>query len=74
MRSRPGQDEEAANAHWSLVSTFTMMNAEHRQHHRVATRQRWRLKVGLALVRLGLNVAPLTVADIAGEWPQADAR
>jgi hypothetical protein len=32
---------------------------------------RWRIPIGLALVRLGLVVAPLTVADIAGECPGA---
>lgn len=73
MRQRSGDDEEAADLHWSVISASSMVNAEYRRHRRAATLMRWRIPVGLALVRLGLVVAPLTVADIAGECPPADA-
>jgi hypothetical protein len=73
MRERPGNDEEAADLHWSVISASTMINAEYRRDRRAATRMRWRIPLGLALVRLGLVVAPLTVADIAGERPPVDA-
>jgi hypothetical protein len=74
VEQRPGNDEEAADLHWSLVSASTMMNAECRRERRAAARMRWRIPIGLALVRLGLVVAPLTVDDIAGECPGAPAR
>jgi hypothetical protein len=74
MRPPSGDEEEAADAHWGLVSAYTMMNAEYRRHRRAATQMRWRVRVGLALVRAGLVVAPLTVADIAGECGGVEAR
>lgn len=74
VKPPPGYDEEAADAHWSIVSAFTMMNADHRRQRRAATQMRWRVRVGLALVRAGLVVAPLTVADIAGECAVTDSR
>ena len=73
MRQRPGDDDRAADLHWSIVSASTMINADYRRRRRAAAHMRWRIPVGLALVRLGLVVAPLTVADIAGECSQADA-
>jgi hypothetical protein len=73
VRQRPGSDEEAADLHWSVISASTMVNAEYRHVRRAAAHMRWRIPVGLALVRLGLVVTPLTVADIVGECPPADA-
>jgi hypothetical protein len=56
--------DEEADRHWAAVSNLTQLAAGHRSaRHRDAGR-RARVRLGLALVRAGLAVAPFGVEDI----------
>ena len=57
--------DEEADRHWAVVSNVTRISADHRRIQRLAHARRARVRVGLALVRLGLAVAPIGVEDVA---------
>ncbi len=63
--------DEEADRHWAAVSNYTQLATVRRGRSRVGVRRRARVRLGLALVRVGLAVAPIRVADLEGWVAQA---
>jgi hypothetical protein len=55
--------DEEADRHWATVSVQTQLAHDHRGSHRTAGGRTARVRIGLALVRAGLAIAPPAAAD-----------
>jgi len=56
--------DEEADRHWAAVSNLTRLSATHRAVRRARARRALRVRLGLALIRAGLAVAPLRLDDL----------
>jgi len=58
--------DEEADRHWAAVSNLTRLADRSRSVRRARGRRELRVGLALALIRVGLAVAPLGVDDLAG--------
>jgi hypothetical protein len=64
MGPYPLSRDEESDRHWATLSNLTQLAERDRSSRRAAARHTARMRLGLALVRAGLAVAPLRMEDI----------